>query len=75
METVYVALEIFVMHLLTKEHLRMQKENGCYLGLEDDVVATIFGFEPGTTINNSLLTSPYLSLSLEPANFEGNLQS
>ena len=37
-------------------------KNGCYLRLEDDV-ATILGFEPGTTINNTLLTSPYLSLT------------
>ena len=37
-------------------------KNGCCLRLEDNV-ATILGFEPGTTINKSLLTSPHLSLT------------
>ena len=36
--------------------------NNCYLRLEGDV-AMILGFEPGATISNSLVTSPYLSLS------------
>ena len=37
-------------------------KSNCYLRLEDDV-AMILGFEPGTTIRNSLVTSPYFSLS------------
>ena len=37
-------------------------KNSSYLRLEDDV-AIILGFEPRTTINNSLLMSPYLSLT------------
>ena len=37
--------------------------NTCYLRLEGDV-AMILGFEPGATISNSLVTSPYLSLSI-----------
>ena len=40
----------------------MHVKNSCYLRLEDDV-ATILGFEPGTTVDNSLLTNPYLSLT------------
>ena len=36
--------------------------NNCYLQLEGDV-AMIMGFEPRATISNSLVASPYLSLS------------
>ena len=36
--------------------------NNCYLRLEGDVAMTL-GFELGVTINNSLVTSPYLSLT------------
>ena len=41
--------------------MRVSK-NSCYLRLVDGV-ATILGFEPGTTINDSLLTNSYLSLT------------
>ena len=37
-------------------------KNDCYLRLEDDV-AMIFGFEPGATISNALVTTPLLPLS------------
>ena len=36
--------------------------NNCYLRLDGDV-GMILGLKPGATINNSLVTSPYLSLS------------
>ena len=49
------------MHPLTKRTSVCVKTS-CYWLLDSDV-AMISGFEPAATISNSLVTSPYLSLS------------
>ena len=51
-----------IRHASIDKRMSAYVTNNCYLQLDGDV-AMILGLKPGAIINNSLVTSPYLSLS------------
>ena len=54
--------DVDICYASTDKRTSVYVKNCCYLWLESDVAMT-WRFEPGATISNSLVTSPYLSLS------------